>query len=118
MHINTQKNTEIRKQKQNVQKERKEKNEEQTKNRAIVPEKKASLGVLADALIDHQQKTRFWEQMIEAWLESFSQEVNYNFVQLPEEVASKEALAKAVIETYGDLLNKKDASTIERSEER
>src|SRR5690625_4871196 len=51
--------------------------------------------------------------MIEAWLESFSQEVNYNFVQLPEEVASKEALAKAVIEKYGDLLNKKDASTIE-----
>src|SRR5690625_257168 len=103
----------IRKQIQNVQTELQETNEELTKNRALVPEKKASLGVLADALIDHQQKTRFWEQMIEAWLESFSQEVNYNFVQLPEEVASKEALAKAVIETYGDLLNKKDASTIE-----
>lgn len=103
----------IRKQVQDVQHELQQTIEELSANRNQLPKKEVAMEVLHDGITEHQQRADFYKRMIEAWLESFSQEVNYNFVQMPEEIESKEALAKWVTEKYGDMLSKRDSTNIE-----
>ncbi|HLS60118.1 MAG TPA: TIGR02680 family protein [Virgibacillus sp.] len=111
--LDTQGVKDVRKQIQEVQLQLKQTTAELDENRNVLPEKKALVKTLNGEIVDNQQKSRFWEHMIEAWLTSFSQEVNYNFVERPEEITTKEALAKSVIKIYGDRLNKQDSARIE-----
>ena len=89
----------IRKQIQDVQREIAETNTELDTNRNVLPKKEAHLETVENAILEQQQKLSFSKVMIEAWKKLYDQEVDYAFLEFPNDI-EKENLAKWIIKKY------------------
>lgn len=78
-----------------------------------LPKKEANRDVLDDEIRTASTKLEFWTNMITAWKESFCEEVNLGFVEIPDQEMETENIAAAIAKQYKDFLKEKDPSTIE-----
>ncbi|RYG73748.1 TIGR02680 family protein [Lentibacillus lipolyticus] len=78
-----------------------------------VPRKESDKNVLAQEIAGIQQKIRFWENLTDAWKNSFQQEIGLGFVTLPEETDDMDQLAQTIAKQYQSLLKEKDPSALE-----
>src|SRR5699024_2343174 len=78
-----------------------------------LPKKEANRDVLDDEIRTASTKLEFWTNMITAWKESFCEEVNLGFVEIPDREMETENIAAAIAKQYKDFLKEKDPSTIE-----
>ncbi|MFD1037074.1 TIGR02680 family protein [Virgibacillus byunsanensis] len=111
--LETQGLADIRAQIQEVQSQLRTTDEELDENKTVLPEKVVRKEGLENDMADQQQKMRFWENMIEAWEEVFSQEVNNGFIELPLDNETNESHAEWVVKHYKSFLKEKDSSSIE-----
>src|SRR5690625_3825492 len=102
----------IRQQIQDVQTQMTETMDELNKNRSLLPKTEADKETLSKEIATHEQRVQFWQRMIEAWFDVFQQELNYQFVQIPEDMEGNDEIAKWIMKQYGKLLKEKDASNI------
>src|SRR5699024_5585967 len=94
----------IREQIRIVQKEMMETNTELAENRNALPKKEAERDILHREIIEQEQKLRFSKTMIHAWQTLYEQEVNYEFVTLPEDLTEEEQITKWIVKQYKHLL--------------
>lgn len=99
----------MRQQIQAVQKSIFETNTELNTARERLPKKETYLETIEREISEQQQKMHFLTRMIEAWQASYEQEVNYDFVSLPEDT---ENLPKWIVKEYKHRL--KDIGKIEK----
>lgn len=81
-------------------------------HQSVLPKQVAKHDVLQEELAEQNKKIRFSKQMVEAWRGTFVQEINYQFVTLPEELGTLEEQAKWVMKQHKEM--RKDATKIER----
>lgn len=105
--------SDIRKQIQTVQSELQATEDEMSENRITLPRRESALGVLSDQLKVHEHKLEFLTYMIDLVEETFLAEMNYGFVDLSEEIESKDQQARWIVKTYADKLKSKDSGRIE-----
>ncbi|WP_106496595.1 TIGR02680 family protein [Lentibacillus sp. Marseille-P4043] len=103
----------IRKQIQDVQASLQSANRELTENNSVLPRKEAKCETLQAEIDQQKQRMHFLEQLIEAWYEAFSQEVNYGFITFPDDLDSNDSRAVWVDKTYKQVLKEKDKAKIE-----
>ncbi|GGA66841.1 TIGR02680 family protein [Ornithinibacillus halotolerans] len=101
----------IRKQIQEVQSSLTIATSEQSKNQQLLPRKETRLETLQNEMNQQQQKIAFLQNLSEAWSELFSQEVQYGFVTLPDELAAQE-YPTWVHKTYKQLVKDRDSTQI------
>ncbi|WP_176447921.1 TIGR02680 family protein [Lentibacillus sp. CBA3610] len=104
----------IRKQIQDVQENITVTNRELDQTKEELPQKTAEKNVLEDNMNVSRQKLQFWTKMIDAWKESFNDEVHLSFVDVHNQETGTDELAKSIVKQYKTFLKEKDPSTIEK----
>src|SRR5690625_2052553 len=77
-----------------------------------IPQKETNIDYLTNEMTEQEQKVRFAQLMIEAWHESFQQEVQFDFVERPDDTKDLVKLAKWVTKQFKGTA--KDLPKIER----
>ncbi len=103
----------IRDQIQRVQEQITATDSELNETKTVLPQKEANKNILSQEMETIQQKLHFWQNMIEAWKESFNQEKSLEFVRVSEEETDTDSLATLIAKEYKQFLNDKDPSAIE-----
>ncbi|WP_289891404.1 TIGR02680 family protein [Virgibacillus pantothenticus] len=103
----------IRKQIQEVQQSLKQTEKEHLEIQVNIPKKEANRDMLTQQIQEEKQQLSFLEKMIEAWQDTFVQEIHYQFISFPETYETNEDRAKWVLKTYKHWLKEKNLTTIE-----
>ncbi|CDO03317.1 chromosome segregation protein SMC [Oceanobacillus picturae] len=103
----------IRNQIQEVQASLKQTEQELMHNRTTLPQNIARLETLTEEISQHHQKLHFQQQMIHVWADTIGQEMNYGFIDLPDDLQKMEERAKWIDKHFKQLLKEKDPASIE-----
>ncbi|GAA0589967.1 TIGR02680 family protein [Virgibacillus siamensis] len=105
--------SDIREQIQNVQQELMTTENALDQTKTDLPHKEAELNMVKQETDSLEQKVRFWQGMTDAWEESFVQEKQLDFVELPDDTGDGAPSAEKIAASFKDVLQGKDASVLE-----
>src|SRR5699024_326905 len=103
---------EIRQQIRDVQDSLRESEEELDRHKEKIPEKTSERNVLLNEIGDVQQKTRFYKNLSDGWMELFLREVGYGFITIPEDIQTNDEKAHWVEKTYKADYDSKDSAKV------